>query len=140
MKGRGEIPAFPTMSFKQDQAYAAKAKAEAEAKAVVDLEIANASLEEIAAAKALADADAEIAAKAKADADAEEAAAQLMPPVVESGEVFYKVITGYPIYHPYQEKLVKTEGATALKHDGWVQAQLDAGILIVVAAPEAAAT
>lgn len=126
------------MSYKQDQAYAAKAKAEAEAKAAVDLEIANAAPEEVAAAKALADADAEVAAKAKADADTDTDAAnaKLLEPAKDDSEAFYKVITGYPIYHPYQEKLVKTEGATSLKHDGWVQAQLDAGILIVVAAPE----
>lgn len=119
------------MSNNHNQAYVAKMKAEAAVKAAADLEIAKATPEEVAVAKALADADAEIAAKAKADADAE-----LPEPAKDDSEAFYKVITGYPIYHPYQEKLVKTEGATSLKHDLWVQAQLDAGILIVVAAPE----
>ena len=124
------------MSYKFEQPQAAKAKAEAEAKAVVDLEIAQASAEDIAAAKALADADEKIAADAQAEADAEAADLLATPPAADADEAYYRVITGYPVYHPYQSVLVKNDGATKLKMDGWVQAQLDAGILIKASAPE----
>lgn len=54
---------------------------------------------------------------------------------------FYRVKLGYPLYHPYQNRLVPTsDGSLApeLDVDGWVETQVAAGLLREVADANAA--
>jgi len=39
-------------------------------------------------------------------------------------------LSKFTVYHPFQKKRIEPGVPTALEYDGWVEAQLEAGILI----------
>lgn len=110
----------------------------AEAKATAEREAQEARL-----ARSAAKAAAEVAARdvhespeAKKDREAKLKNAKMKEPAAEgSAKKFYRTCLGYPLYHPWQNKLVPVaDGSPAaeLEEDGWVKIQLEAGYITVV--------
>ena len=88
-----------------------------------------------------AKAAAEVASVAAAAEVAVEAPLSTTGPDVEgAGEkAFYIVCLGYPLHHPFQNKLVpqEMEKAVELSMDFWVKTQMEAKLIQVVSNPKA---
>lgn len=122
---------------------AADAQAIAEAEAAQEKafeDVTATENEQFAALEALDEAERVAAAHAKHLVDAEvqaqvEAALPKQGPDVEGqgDKAQYIVCLGYPLYHPFQNKLVGQDGKNpvTLKMDYWVRAQLDARLIQV---------
>ena len=112
-----------------------------ETKAAHDQVIADAAAVEAAAeAGRVAKATKRIAEEGAARTEVEAALPKHGPDVEGQGErAHYCVTLGYPLYHPFQHKLVPqgAEAAIELDMDYWVKTQLDAGLIVAVAKPEA---
>jgi len=105
----------------------AKAKAEEEAKAKAEEE-AKAKAEEEAKAKA----EEEAKAKAEEEAKAAEESREVVKVKLKKGEVMAQAVVG-DLYHPFQNKWIRTGEPVVVSKDSWLESQVAAKLIKVVA-------